>query len=201
MKTEETIRLEQAIKEKFCTPWQFGIHEVTLGFGGRERADFMTISTNDIVRCFEIKVSMSDLHSKAKLTFCGHYNYLVAPYDIAKAAMGMLPSYVGILCGNRLEPLRNPSLMEVTPKMLSIIKSSLIRSLSREVRKGDPTYYNKVALQLSHTQKNLNDLRTKERIRNRIIDSLAAPAPDELEDIEDIYEAVTGKSLYDVVCK
>lgn len=69
------------------------------------------------------------------------------------------------------------------------------------MRKGDPTYYNKVALQLSHTQKNLNDLRTKERIRNRIIDSLEAPAPDELEDIEDIYEAVTGKTLYDVVCK
>ena len=195
MKTEETIRLEQAIKEKYCTPWQFGIHEVTLGFGGRERADFMTISTNDVVRCFEIKVSMSDLHSKAKLTFCGHYNYLVAPYDIAAAAMEMLPSHVGILYGNRLEPLRNPSLMEVSPEMLSIIKSSLIRSLSREVRKGDPTYYNDVARRLSHTQKSLDKLRTKDRTLNNIIHALEAPNPEELEDIEAYYESITGKKL------
>lgn len=201
MKTTETLKLEQAIKEKYCTPWQFGIHEVTLGFGGKERADFMTISTNDVVRCFEIKVSMSDLRSKAKLTFCGNYNYLVAPYDIACAALEILPSHIGVLYGYGLNVLRNPAYVEITSESLSIIKSSLIRSLSREVRKGDPTYYNKVALQLSHTQKNLNDLRTKERIRNRIIDSLEAPAPDELEDIEDIYEAVTGKTLYDVVCK
>ena len=150
MKTEETLKLEQAIKEKYCTPWQFGIHEVTLGFGGRERADFMTISTNDVVRCFEIKVSMSDLRSKAKLTFCGRYNYLVAPYDVAVEALKILPPEIGVLYGDGLDVLRNPAYMEVSPEMLSVIKSSLIRSMAREVRKGDPTYYNNVARQLSN---------------------------------------------------
>lgn len=195
MKTEETLKLEQAIKEKYCTPWQFGIHEVTLGIGGRERADFMTISTNDVVRCFEIKVSMSDLRSKAKLTFCGHYNYLVAPYDVAVEALKILPPEIGVLYGDGLDVLRNPAYMEVSPEMLSVIKSSLIRSMAREVRKGDPTYYNNVARQLSHTKKDLKNLRAKERITNRIIRALESPDPDELEDIEEIYEAVTGQKL------
>ena len=193
MKTDLTLRLEQAIKEKYCTSWQFGVHEVTLGIGGNERADFITISTHDVVRCFEIKVSMADLHSNAKLTFAGHYNYLVAPYDIAVAALEILPPHIGVLYGDTLAVLRNPSYQEITPEMLSVIKSSLIRSMSREMRKGDPTYYNNIARQLSHTRKNLSDLRTKEKIKNRIIDSLEAPDPAELEDIEEIYAAVTGE--------
>ena len=196
MKTNATLQLEEAIKRKYCTAEQFGVHEVTLGIGGHERADFMTISVNDVVRCFEIKVSMSDLKSKAKLTFCGNFNYLAAPYEIASAALDMLPPHIGILYGESLEVLRSPSYCEVPPELLSTIKTSLIRSMAREMRKGDPTYFNNVARQLSHTRKSLADLRAKDEIRNRIADSLYSPDPDELEELEDIYEAVTGKPMY-----
>lgn len=196
MKTNATLQLEEAIKRKYCTAEQFGVHEVTLGIGGHERADFMTISVNDVVRCFEIKVSMSDLKSKAKLTFCGNFNYLAAPYDIARAALDMLPSHVGILYGDSLQMMRSPAYCEVPPELLSTIKTSLIRSMAREMRKGDPTYYNAVVRRLSHARKSLGDLRTKEEIQNRIVDSLYSPDPDKLEELEDIYEAVTGKPMY-----
>ena len=95
MKTNATLQLEEAIKRKYCTAEQFGVHEVTLGIGGHERADFMTISVNDVVRCFEIKVSMSDLKSKAKLTFCGNFNYLAARRPFPGGAFRRAASVIG----------------------------------------------------------------------------------------------------------
>ncbi|WP_162787410.1 hypothetical protein [Enterococcus hirae] len=41
-----------------------------------------TYSTDNTIRCYEIKVSMADLKSKANQTFIGDYNYLVITQDL-----------------------------------------------------------------------------------------------------------------------
>ncbi|MCE2139023.1 hypothetical protein GRC92_18590, partial [Streptococcus thermophilus] len=33
-------------------------------------------------RCYELKVTKADFHSKAKLSFIGHYNYFVLPQQL-----------------------------------------------------------------------------------------------------------------------
>ena len=81
-KTEETLRLERSIFKANKKMGVFGCFEVTIGFFGKERVDYMTYDTKGIFRCYEIKTSLSDFHSKAKKTFCGHYNYYVLTKEL-----------------------------------------------------------------------------------------------------------------------
>lgn len=195
MKTEETLRLERAIKNKFCNYEQFGVQEVTIGFNGRERADFVTITTDDVVSCFEIKVSKSDLNSKAKLTFCGHYNYLVAPYAVAKEALDKLPEWVGVLYDEELKTLRGAQLMSISAEALSVIKSSLIRSMHREINKSDPTRYNIILRDLSRSKKKLKELKAKDDFFTNMIAAIDAPDQDLLDELEEYYAAATGTPI------
>lgn len=78
-KTDLTIKLEKDIYAATNKLGVFGCFEVTIGFYGKERVDYMTYDTKGIWRCYEIKVSKSDFHSKAKKTFIGHFNYYVMP--------------------------------------------------------------------------------------------------------------------------
>ena len=81
-KTAETLAIEKALY-KYTKAGGLGIYgcfEVSLGAGyGNERVDFMTLSSDDEFRCYEIKVSKADFQSKAKLSFLGDFNYLVIP--------------------------------------------------------------------------------------------------------------------------
>ena len=70
---------------------------------GHERLDFLSYDAKEnIFRCYEIKVTMEDLRSDAKLSWCGHYNYLVIskvlylqkPLDWWKK---QVPDFVGII--------------------------------------------------------------------------------------------------------
>lgn len=64
----------------------YGCKEVTLRNpnyeANKERVDYVTFNTKGIIRCYEIKVTESDLNSKNKLSFWGDYNYLVLPKDL-----------------------------------------------------------------------------------------------------------------------
>lgn len=207
MKTKETLAIEQALFNEYCGPWQFGVHEVTIGLGGSERVDFLTISTHDVVRCFEIKVSKSDLNSKAKLSFCGNYNYLVAPKEIGLLALEseIIPSWVGVMVFSpqeELEILRAPAYKEINAEALSVIKSSLIRSMSREINKSKSNNYNELSRDLSRTRRALKQLRREHaelknefnelRRRERIIGSLEGSIYDDydVEEIEEMYASI-----------
>lgn len=56
MKTAETVALEKAIRRVTRKTGVFGCYEVTIGFCGRERVDYMTYDTKGVFRCYEIKV-------------------------------------------------------------------------------------------------------------------------------------------------
>lgn len=170
MKTSETLQLEDAIRKKYCTPFEYGCHEVTLGIGGSERVDFMTISSKDIVRCFEIKVSLADLHSSAALSFKGHFNYLVVPRFLQEEALNFFcHKKIGILTGEMLEVVRKARKQAVVPEALSLLKSSLIRSMARELRKSDPNEYNILMRRLARADFAIADMRQRLRTSRRQI--------------------------------
>lgn len=54
MKTAETVALEKAIRRATRKTGVFGCYEVTIGFCGRERVDYMTYDTKGVFRCYEI---------------------------------------------------------------------------------------------------------------------------------------------------
>ena len=72
------------------------VFEVTIGWYGRERVDYMSMDTKEIFRCYELKISKSDFYSKAAHTFLGHYNYYVMPYEVFIQVVDDIPEHVGV---------------------------------------------------------------------------------------------------------
>lgn len=86
-KTKQTLEIEQAlIKRTNSVLGCYGALEVTIGRAGSsgyERCDYVEFDTSSEIRCYEIKVTMSDLKSKNKLSYLGDKNYLVVPKKLA----------------------------------------------------------------------------------------------------------------------
>lgn len=122
----------------------FGCFEVTIGFSGKERVDYMTFDTKGIWRCFEIKISLSDFRSKAHNTFVGHFNYYVMPKELYEKVKDEIPNYIGVYVGyerkgyRRMIPtvdcVKKPKRQELIEDE-QVLKNSMIRSLSRDVQK------------------------------------------------------------------
>lgn len=131
-KTEATLQLERSIYNETKMIGTFGCFEVTIGFGGKERVDFITYDTKGIWRCYEIKSSVQDFRSKAKKTFCGHYNYFVLTKEVYDVVKDEVPSHIGIYIGGTLK--KNPKKQELKVKE-DVLKDSMIRSMYREASK------------------------------------------------------------------
>ena len=128
-KTEKTLELEKAIWNATNKQGVFGCFEVTIGWFGKERVDYITYDTNGIWRCYEIKVSKADFYSKAHNTFCGHFNYYVMPRELYEEVKDDIPKHVGVYTGEFLA--RRPKKQELGVEEQTL-KNSLIRSLARE---------------------------------------------------------------------
>ena len=100
MKTAETVALEKAIRRATYKMGTFGCYEVTIGYGGKERVDYMTYDTKGIFRCYEVKVSKADFHSAAVKSFVGHYNYYVLTRELYDQVKGEIPDWVGVYIGD-----------------------------------------------------------------------------------------------------
>lgn len=143
-KTEETLKFEMYLTRYTNKQGTFCCPEVTIGWFGRERVDYLTYDTNDLFRCYEVKVTKSDFYSKCHNTFIGNYNYYVMPQKLYEIVKQDIPKEIGVL----VENIINNRLYEYTPlksvkKALKqelkvdkeILKNSLIRSLYREYKK------------------------------------------------------------------
>lgn len=157
MKTKKTLKLEQDIYNATKKVGVFGCFEVTIGFFGKERVDYMTYDTKGIFRCYEIKVSKSDFHSNAKLSFVGHYNYYVLTRKLYEEVKDEIPDWVGIYVGENL--VKSPKKQDIDDKIYkyrrtingrsseltipytAMLKESLIRSLYREANKWYTSNY------------------------------------------------------------
>ena len=132
-KSEITLNLENAVRRNISKVGTFICPEVTLGFGGSERVDILSIDTKNIVRCYEVKSSVVDFRSKAKWTFIGHYNYFVMPEDVYEKVKSEVPSHVGVYVYGTC--VKKPKKQKVSAEMLQTVMMSMIRSLSRDAEK------------------------------------------------------------------
>lgn len=131
-KTDLTKELEYKIFKATNKQGVFGCFEVTIGWFGKERVDYITYDTKGIWRCYEIKVSKSDFYSKAHNTFAGHFNYYVMPQELYNIVKDNIPKHIGVYIGADLIKRPKKQTLNVDEQ---ILKNSLIRSLSREVDK------------------------------------------------------------------
>lgn len=137
-KSEKTKELEAAIWKATIKQGVFGCFEVTIGWYGHERVDYMTYDTNGTFRCYELKVSVSDFHSKHHNTFVGHLNYYVLTPELYDKVKDEIPPYVGVFtlnkCGGAYCAKRATRQKPTTD--IQVLKDSFIRSLFREVEKN-----------------------------------------------------------------
>ncbi|MGF2144063.1 hypothetical protein ACQUEF_01785 [Vagococcus fluvialis] len=81
-KTDKTKFIERRLWAEKNIRGDFGCFEVTVGWYGKEIVDFITYKTNGEFRCYEIKVSVQDFYSNARLSFLGDFNYYVIPIEL-----------------------------------------------------------------------------------------------------------------------
>jgi hypothetical protein len=147
-KSDITLELEKNIWEATYGMGTFGCFEVTIGWFGNERVDFLTYDTKGTWRCYEIKANKADFYSNAALTFIGHFNYFVMPEELFEQVKNDIPAGVGVYAnGKRSVKRARRQSLKVDEKILT---ESLIRSLYREADKlyqsGKPSlvdYYRK----------------------------------------------------------
>jgi hypothetical protein len=137
MKTELTLELERLIYRETHKMGVFGCFEVTIGWFGKERVDYITYDTKGVWRCYEIKISKSDFKSKAANSFLGHFNYYVMPEELYEQVKQDIAHNIGVYARSNKGYFR----MVKRPKRCQlgvdeqILKNSLIRSLARDANK------------------------------------------------------------------
>ena len=138
-KTKITVGIETALNNMCRSKRLYGCEEVTIGFPnnghGNEIVDFMTMDSKGILRCYEIKVSLSDLKSKAKKSWFGNYNYLVITDNLFHKVYDWsiyIPDHIGVMVysGNEICCKRRPIKKELSSLDQLMIKEGLIRSLT-----------------------------------------------------------------------
>ena len=141
-KRNETLQIENALAEECRQKRLYGCEEVTIGFPhqgkGNEIVDFISMDSKGIIRCYEIKVSVADLKSKAKKSFYGHYNYLVVSSELLEKVSDWgeyIADGVGLMVcqtsGDHyyLQSLSKAKRMDVSADVLDMLKESMIRSM------------------------------------------------------------------------
>jgi len=148
-KRKETLEIEEILRQMCKKRRIYGCEEVTIGFynngHGNEIVDFCTMDSKGTLRCYEIKVTLADLKSKAKKSWYGHYNYLFVTRElyqkICERPEEFTPDYVGIAipCPNSwsdgVEIVKNPKKQELSPEQEVMLKESMVRSMSYKMQK------------------------------------------------------------------
>lgn len=148
MKKIETMVIEKVLQQSLFgsnpkLAKEYGTTEVTIDFqrngNGREIVDFMSVDLKrNIIKCFEIKVTMQDFRSKAKKSWYGNLNYLVLSDELYKQQSlddwkAEIPSYVGIVVINpsstEKETVKMAFRKDISIEQTSMLKDSLIRTL------------------------------------------------------------------------
>lgn len=149
MKSPETLKIETILLQNCFAPnnpslaKSYASPEVTIGFQrdhkGHERVDFLSYDPKEqIFKCYEIKVSMSDFKSNAKLSWYGHYNYLVITKELFLEKplqwwRDEVPEYVGIIVvdtkNEAKKSIKKATKGNISLERYEMLKDSLIRTL------------------------------------------------------------------------
>ena len=171
-KTDLTKEIEIAIAKE-TSKW-FGCPEVTIGWYGKQRVDFMTMDFKDVFRCYEIKISKSDFKSKHGHNFVGHFNYYVVPKELYESIKDEVSKEIGVYIwnGKYLSLVKRPKRKELEVD-ISILKNSMIRSLYRDkskiINSENVDVMNRLKSRLAKAEKeNRDNLRQYRQYRDAI---------------------------------
>ena len=135
LKIQTTIDIEKALVKQTKKMRIFGCLEVTIGWYGKERVDYLTMDYKRIWRCYEVKVSKSDFYSKANKTFIGHYNYYVMPLELYEQVKQDIPKHIGVKYIDRwgyIQCTKPAKKQNVSVDIDILLSKSLIRCLCRD---------------------------------------------------------------------
>lgn len=163
-KTDLTTELEYTIYKATKKLGIYACFEVTIGIGGNERVDYMTLDTKGIYRCYEVKVSLSDFRSKAKKSFYGHYNYYVMTQELYDKVKDEIPKHIGVYIYGYCTKKAKRQELTISE---DVLKNSMIRSLSRE---ADKMYRSGNVSEVDRMQRLIN---TYKREKNRSSEEFA----------------------------
>lgn len=194
-KTRMTRLIEERLEENCREKRIYGCSEVTIGFyyAGKadELVDFMTIDSHDVIRCYEIKVSLADMHSNAKLSFYGDYNYFIVTQELFDAIdrWDVDLTNIGIIVASPLKSFRRnqavsggveeydtvglevkvkPKRVTINENIRSMLKTSLIRSIFWKMEKyktrADNRNAEKLEAEIRHLEKDNREIRREHRL-------------------------------------
>lgn len=171
-KTESTLKMERDIWTLTNKQGTFCCFEVTIGWYGKERVDYLTYDTKGIWRFYEIKTSKSDFNSKAHNTFLGHFNYYVMPKELYDQVKDEIPSDIGVYVSWGSVKKAKRRKLGVDEQ---ILKDSMIRSLYREVEKSiksdDPSIIDGMEKRLRKYEKDAEIYRDRyQELNNKVIE-------------------------------
>lgn len=132
MKTALTLDLEKTLYAYWEDQGAFPVEEVTMP-ADQGIVDTLVMQPGDPLtwRCFELKVTKSDFHSSAKLSFIGHYNYFVLPLKLYHAVEAEIPAGIGVMTYQPFSPaaLKAATVPITVPGQLTISRPPRRRAL------------------------------------------------------------------------
>ena len=153
---------------------------------GHEIVDFASMDSKGIVRCYEIKVTLSDLKSKAKKSWYGHYNYLAVTDELYEKIKDhireYIPDWVGVITPSAFTwsaPLtvRIPAKkQELSMEQELMIKESMVRSVTLKMYKYkdqvDEDKIKELKKEVSGARKQVSEMNAKCTSYRRTIDTI-----------------------------
>lgn len=181
MKTKLTKDLEKTLYQYCLEQGSYVVEEVVMPDkkGIVDTLSYQQLADNQIEwRCYELKVTKADFHSKAKLSFIGNYNYFVLPQKLYLEIQDEIPSRIGVLIYRAFDKkaveatpqnLRAPGFLTIAKKAqfqdLQVdeaqLTSHFVASLFREVDKAKKV---EKGLQLYSDDKLFKELRKRQKI-------------------------------------
>ncbi|HBF75881.1 MAG TPA: hypothetical protein DDW71_11585, partial [Lactobacillus sp.] len=127
MKTKLTLELEKTLYETCIEAGSIAVEEVTMpdDQGIVDTLSYQHLPNGtDEWRCYELKVTKSDFHSHAKLSFIGNYNYFVLPLSLYQEVADEIPAEIGVLSYQKYDPAQLEVATEpvLTPGYLTVEK-------------------------------------------------------------------------------
>lgn len=127
MKTKLTLALEKTLYYYCREAGAFPVEEVTMpdDAGIVDTLSYQEMPDLSIEwRCYELKVTKSDFHSKTKLSFVGHYNYFVLPLKLYQEVADEIPAGIGVLIYRPFDKdmLATATEAPVTPGYLTVAR-------------------------------------------------------------------------------
>lgn len=156
MKTKLTKQLESTLYQYCLEQGAYVVEEVSMPDkqGIVDTLSYQQLPDGQLEwRCYELKVTKADFHSKAKLSFIGNYNYFVLPQALYTEVAAEIPDHIGVLIYRAFDQkaldlapqtLRAPGFLTVAKKSQhqdlqvdeTALTSHFVASLFREVDKA-----------------------------------------------------------------